>query len=374
MKNILDLMQHTLNNGQWKNGRNGRTISTFGHQMRFDLANDYFPLVTTRKIFVRGVFEELLWFLRGSVNVEELTEKRVHIWDAWQGQNKTIGPMYGEQWRNWNSGVNPATLLQAIESRFGNEPISQGWIRQYLEDMSKPYFQGGRGGVDQIEELMTTLRKSPDSRRMVVNVWNPTFMPDESISPSENVDDGNMSLPPCHPLWQVYTHVMSVPELVEVDINDGVMGMNRFKSTENEKKEYSDYILNETVQRGYDEYMTFRSEMGYKTRKLSLQLYARSQDIPVGTVFNIVAYALLTKMIAQCVNMAPGEYIHTCGDAHIYENQIPAVEEQLARTPVESIPKLILTPGITDLERFTIEDFHLFDYSPLDAISMPVSV
>jgi thymidylate synthase len=274
MKQYLDLVKYVLENGNQKGDRTGTgTKSVFGYQMRFDLA-DGFPMVTTKKLHLKSIIYELLWFLKGDTNTKYLKENGVKIWDAWADENGDLGPIYGHQWRNWN-----------------NEEI------------------------DQIADLIKELKANPNSRRMLVSAWNPSVLPDTSISFAENVANNKAALPPCHAFFQFY-------------VADG---------------------------------------------KLSCQLYQRSADIFLGVPFNIASYALLTMMIAQVCDLQVGEFIHTFGDAHIYNNHFEQLELQLSRKP-KALPKMILNPAIKDIFEFTYEDFTLENYEPHDAIKGSVAV
>jgi len=274
MKQYLDLVQHVLENGNQKGDRTGTgTKSVFGYQMRFDLAEG-FPMVTTKKLHLKSIIHELLWFLKGDTNIKYLQENGVKIWDAWADENGNLGPVYGHQWRNWNSEE-----------------------------------------IDQIADLIQELKTNPNSRRMLVSAWNPSVLPDTSISFSENVANNKAALPPCHAFFQFY-------------VSDG---------------------------------------------KLSCQLYQRSADIFLGVPFNIASYALFTMMIAQVCNLEVGEFIHTFGDAHIYNNHFEQLELQLSRKP-KSLPKMILNPAIKDIFEFTYEDFTLENYEPHDSIKGSVAV
>ena len=226
MKQYLDLLQKILDEGQVKDDRTGTgTKSFFGHQMRFDLSEG-FPLVTTKKIHLKSVIHELLWFIKGDTNTDYLTKNGVRIWNEWADENGDLGPVYGHQWRNWNSE-----------------------------------------NVDQLKQVIETLKTNPNSRRMLISAWNPSVHPNTSKSFSENVANGKAALPPCHAFFQFY-------------VADG---------------------------------------------KLSCQLYQRSADIFLGVPFNIASYALLTEMMAQVCGFKAGEFIHTLGDAHIYNNHFDQV-------------------------------------------------
>ena len=274
MKQYHDLIQHVLENGCQKGDRTGTgTKSVFGYQMRFDL-NEGFPMVTTKKLHLKSIVHELLWFLKGETNIGYLQQNGVKIWDEWSDENGDLGPVYGHQWRNWN----------------GEE-------------------------IDQITELIDTLKKNPNSRRMLVSAWNPSVLPDTSVSFSENVANGKAALPPCHAFFQFYV----------------------------------------------------------ADNKLSCQLYQRSADIFLGVPFNIASYALFTMMIAQVCELQVGEFIHTFGDAHIYNNHFDQVNLQLTREP-KPLPKMILNPMIKNIFDFTFEDFTLEGYDQHPHIKGMVAV
>ena len=274
MKQYLDLVSHVLDNGNEKGDRTGTgTKSVFGHQMRFDLSEG-FPMVTTKKLHLKSIIYELLWFLKGDTNTDYLTENGVKIWNAWADENGDLGPVYGHQWRNWNSDE-----------------------------------------IDQITEVIETLKTNPNSRRMLVSAWNPSVLPDTSKSFGENVANNKAALPPCHAFFQFY-------------VSNG---------------------------------------------KLSCQLYQRSADIFLGVPFNIASYALLTMMMAQVCGYEAGEFIHTFGDAHIYSNHIEQVKTQLSRD-LSPLPKMKLNPEITDIFEFTFEDFTLEGYDPHPHIKGAVAV
>ncbi len=264
MKQYLDLMRHVRDHGVDRQDRTGTgTRSVFGYQMRFALGEG-FPLVTTKKIHLRSVIYELLWFLRGETNTGYLRDHGVTIWDEWADENGDLGPVYGHQWRSWPDG---------------------------------------RGGtIDQISRVVEQIGASPDSRRLMVTAWNPA-----------EVD--SMALPPCHCLFQFY-------------VAEG---------------------------------------------RLSCQLYQRSADIFLGVPFNIASYSLLTLMVAQVTDLAPGEFIHTFGDAHLYANHLRQVDEQLAREP-RPLPTMHLNPGVRSVFDFKYGDFELRDYHCHPHIKAPVAV
>ena len=274
MKQYHDLIKHVLEHGTQKEDRTGTgTRSIFGYQMRFNL-EEGFPMVTTKKLHFKSIVHELLWFLSGDTNVKYLQENGVRIWNEWADENGDLGPVYGHQWRNWDSAE-----------------------------------------IDQIAQVVETLKKNPDSRRMLVSAWNPSVLPDTSRSFSENVADGKAALPPCHAFFQFY-------------VADG---------------------------------------------KLSCQLYQRSADVFLGVPFNIASYALLTQMMAQVCGYAPGDFIHTFGDAHIYSNHFEQVKLQLQREP-RQLPKIRLNPEIRNIFEFKFEDVILEDYDPHPPIRGKVAV
>jgi thymidylate synthase len=274
MQQYHDLVKHVLENGNQKGDRTGTgTLSVFGYQMRFDLSEG-FPMVTTKKLHLKSIIYELLWFLKGDTNIQYLQENDVKIWDAWADENGDLGPVYGHQWRNWNSEE-----------------------------------------IDQITELIETLKNNPNSRRMLVSAWNPSVLPDTSVSFAENVANGKAALPPCHAFFQFY-------------VADG---------------------------------------------KLSCQLYQRSADIFLGVPFNIASYALFTMMIAQVCGLQVGDFIHTFGDAHIYNNHIEQVQLQLSRE-CRPLPTMKLNPEIKNIFDFTFDDFTLEGYDPHEHIKGAVAV
>tara|TARA_B100000678_G_C18133147_1_gene471565 strand:+ start:160 stop:984 length:825 start_codon:yes stop_codon:yes gene_type:complete len=274
MKQYHDLLQHILDHGAEKGDRTGTgTKSVFGYQMRFDLSEG-FPMVTTKKVHLKSIIYELLWFLKGDTNIKYLQENGVRIWNEWADEHGDLGPVYGHQWRNWNSEE-----------------------------------------IDQISEIIETLKTNPNSRRMLVSAWNPSVMPDTSVSFSENVANGKAALPPCHAFFQFY-------------VADG---------------------------------------------KLSCQLYQRSADVFLGVPFNIASYALFTMMMAQVCGYEPGDFIHTFGDVHIYSNHMEQVKLQLSRTP-RALPIMKMNPEITNIFDFSFEDFKLEGYDPHPAIKGKVAI
>ena len=274
MQQYLDLIRHIQAEGVEKTDRTGTgTKSVFGYQMRFDLSKG-FPMVTTKKLHLKSIIHELLWFLKGDTNIDYLQENGVRIWNEWADEKGNLGPVYGYQWRNWN----------------GEE-------------------------IDQIKDIIHTLKTSPDSRRMLVSAWNPSVLPDTSKSFAENVANKKVALPPCHAFFQFY-------------VADG---------------------------------------------KLSCQLYQRSADVFLGVPFNIASYALLTLMMAQVCGLEAGDFVHTFGDAHIYSNHKEQIELQLSRAP-KKLPTIKMNSEIKDLFEFTFDDFELVDYDPYPLIKGAVAI
>ena len=264
MQQYLDLVQHILDKGTDKNDRTGTgTRSVFGYQMRFDLSEG-FPMVTTKKLHLKSIIHELLWFLKGETNISYLKENGVRIWDEWADENGNLGPVYGKQWRSWT---------------------------------------GPDGKVhDQISDLIRQIRTNPDSRRLIVSAWNVGELSD-------------MALMPCHTLFQFY------------------------------------------VANG----------------KLSCQLYQRSADVFLGVPFNIASYALLTLMIAQVCGLKPGDFVHTFGDVHLYNNHFEQAKLQLTRKPFP-LPVMKINPDVKDIFGFRFEDFTLEGDQSHEAIKAPVAV
>lgn len=264
MRQYLDLLHHILENGTPKSDRTGTgTLSCFGYQMRFNL-EEGFPVLTTKKLHLRSIIHELLWFLSGDTNIRYLNENKVRIWDEWADENGNLGPVYGYQWRSW--------------------PTPDGT------------------SIDQISKVVHSIKNNPESRRHIVSAWNPAL-----------VDD--MALPPCHTMFQFY-------------VADG---------------------------------------------KLSCQLYQRSADVFLGVPFNIASYALLTMMMAQVTGLKPGDFVHSFGDVHLYNNHLEQARLQLTRNP-RPLPTMRINPEVKDIFEFRFEDFELLNYDPHPHIKAEVSV
>lgn len=270
MQQYLALLQHIMEEGVQKHDRTGTgTLSCFGYQMRFNL-REGFPLVTTKKLHLKSIIYELLWFLKGETNIQYLKEHNVSIWDEWANENGELGPVYGKQWRSWQ-GADGAT-------------------------------------IDQITEVIDQIKKNPDSRRLIVSAWNVADLP-------------QMALMPCHNMFQFY---VATPK-------------------------------------------------GSNKPALSCQLYQRSADVFLGVPFNIASYALLTMMIAQVCDLEPGEFVHSFGDVHLYNNHLEQATLQRSRIPYP-LPTMHLNPAIKNIYDFKFEDFTLQNYQFHPAIKAPVAV
>ncbi|NOS73878.1 MAG: thymidylate synthase [Methyloglobulus sp.] len=284
MKQYLQLLDKILQEGALKGDRTGSgTLSIFGHQMRFALA-DGFPLVTTKKIHAKSIIHELLWFLKGETNTAYLREHDVNIWNEWADGNGELGPIYGYQWRSW--------------------PTPDGKI------------------IDQIQQIIEQLKNTPNSRRMIVSAWNVADLPDESISPQQNVANGKMALAPCHAFFQFY---------VAPSTSSGQAG------------------------------------------KLSCQLYQRSCDTFLGVPFNIASYALLTHIVAQQCNLQVGDFIWTGGDVHLYLNHLEQAKLQLTRQPYP-LPTLTIKRKPESIFAYQYDDFEITDYQAHEHIKAAISV
>ncbi len=277
MRAYLDLLQLLLDEGTAKGDRTGTgTLSRFGHQMRFDL-NAGFPLVTTKKVHLKSVIHELLWFMQGDTNTQYLRDNGVSIWDEWATEDGDLGPLYGAQWRSW--------------------PTPDG------------------GSIDQLTEVVESIKLRPNSRRLLVSAWNPSLLPDETQSPQDNVRAGRMALAPCHTLFQFYV----------------------------------------------------------ADNQLSCQLYQRSADVFLGVPFNIASYALLTHLVADQCGLGVGDFIWTGGDVHLYQNHVEQAREQLSREP-KPLPKLTLARTPDSILDYRESDIVIDGYDPHPHIKAPVAI
>ncbi len=321
----LNLLRDILVNGERKTDRTGTgAISVFGRQLRFDLSHS-FPLLTTKKVGMRLIISELLWILSGSTNANDLIAQNNHIWDEWADENGSLGPVYGAQWRSWENLVWVAP----------EGPMESEWHYE-----NKP--------IDQISWLIDRLKTNPHDRGHVISAWNVADLP-------------KMRLRPCHCLFQFYCNELTFDERVNNYMMKAIFEPSLGPIPVDEWK------ANQAL--GHSKL----DELGVPRFALSCQLYQRSADVFLGVPFNIASYALLTKMIAQCVNMVPREFVHTFGDVHIYNNLVEQCELQLTREPYP-LPRVTLNPAVTDIFSFKQEDFTLVGYTPHPAIKGEVSV
>lgn len=277
MRAYHDLLRLLLEEGTAKGDRTGTgTLSRFGHQMRFDL-NEGFPLVTTKKVHLKSVIHELFWFIQGDTNTQYLRDHGVSIWDEWATEDGDLGPLYGAQWRSW--------------------PTPNGAV------------------IDQLSEVIESIKVRPNSRRLLVSAWNPSLLPDEGESPQDNVRAGRMALAPCHTLFQFYV----------------------------------------------------------ANNQLSCQLYQRSADVFLGVPFNIPSYALLTHLIADQCGLDVGDFIWTGGDVHLYQNHLEQAKEQLSREP-RALPKLKILRTPPSIFEYSENDIEILGYDPHPHIKAPVAV
>lgn len=325
----LDLVRTVLNEGIRKPNRTGiDTISVFGYQMKFDLRDSTIPLLTTKKMFTRGVIHEILWYLQGSDNIKYLNDNGVHIWDAWADKDGNLNKVYGYQWRKW-----PGKMITA--------PLSD-------IPPGTPWFPCNRGSdgtyqehIDQIAQLINKLKNNPADRRMIVSAWNVADLP-------------GMALPPCHFIFQCYARPLSFHE----------------RMYEAGHRYHPNEILENTAEQGVEAWM---DEANIPKHELSLMLQMRSCDVGLGCPFNIVQYSILLRMLCEVANMTPGDFIWNGGDIHIYDNHIDALEEQLTRHPYPS-PKFNFARKVNDIDDFKYDDFVISGYQSHPTIKMGVAV
>lgn len=343
----LNLVNEILEKGIEKDTRAGKTLSLFGKQLRFNL-KEGLPMLTTKKIFAKGVIHELLWFLKGDTNIKYLVDNGVHIWDD-------------DAYRHFLTfSISEAYSLKKISKEEFIEKVKnreQIWIKTKKDDVYKRYTYGDLGpvyghqwrnwnGVDQVKELIDKLRNNPDDRRLMISAWNVAAIPD-------------MALPPCHYSCQFYTKEMTIKERKQWAIDNRI------------EFEHDDCYSNPSD----EEIVEMLDKAGVPKRKLSCMWNQRSVDCGLGLSFNILSYSILTHMIAQCANMDVDELIFSGGDVHIYENHIEQLKEQLTRNPhMYALPKIKLNPTVTDINYFTYEDINIEGYKSYPVIKMPLSV
>lgn len=317
-RTYLSALQSVAYYGKDRGDRTGTgTTSQFGVHMSFNISES-FPLLTSKKIHWPSVVHELLWFLKGDTNIKYLNDNGVKIWDAWATEEGELGPVYGAQWRNWDNT-----------------------------------------GIDQIANLIEGLKSSPFSRRHIVSAWNPSVLPDESISPKDNASVGSQALPPCHTLFQFYVEELTYAERLRLSNQYGMSWGNHTR------------VVDEPAE------MAMMDQAGVPRLGLSCQLYQRSADMFLGVPFNIASYSLLTYMVAKTVGMHPMLF-HWCGgDAHVYFNHKQQVLEQIARGDngaLPDAPTLRIKTKRSRLEDYTFDDIELIGYEPMTAIKAPIAV
>lgn len=416
----LAFLADILDNGRYKQDRTKTgTWSVFGRQLRFDLQKG-FPLVTTKQCHLRSIIHELLWFLKGDTNIGYLNDNGVGIWDEWAvnlddvtarslGVQERVDILYGKinSQKERIDIRNKILLEMGVDGKEGSPELTDVNVDIYLDKIHAeldrmgaakygtiPGVQPGDLGpiygeqwtrwknpdgttINQIQYVIDSLLNNPDSRRILVTGWNPSVLPDESVSPKQNVLNGKQALPPCHTLFQFYAEELTLSER-----NDYVLSeRNQDSSLTEANEEFKRFlaanvpypITGEFSEELTDMIKDWHDKAGTPKHRLSCQLYQRSADSFLGVPFNIASYALLTMMVAQITNMVPGDYIHTFGDAHIYSNHVAQVKEQLSRLPFAA-PKMLLNKSVTRLDDFKYEDFTLIGYQSHPAIKGKVAI
>jgi len=316
MQQYLDLLRDIKSYGVRKENRTGTaTLAVFGRQLRFDLKRG-FPLLTTKKIHTKSVIHELLWFLKGDTNVKYLKDNGVKIWNEWADENGELGPVYGKQWVDWTH-IEKSVPLKG-SAHLGVRPIEIS--------------------INQVANVQNKLRENPQDRRMIVSAWNVADIP-------------KMNLPPCHMMWHVYS------EEIEQDEREMYFGK---------------YLLDNEIELSEPTHILIE-KMNFPKRKLSLLWYQRSNDVFLGSPFNIASYAFLTHMLAQTTNHVVGDLVYMAGDTHLYENHMEQVDLQLSRKP-KKLPILLLNPNVKDIFDFNYEDFTIRGYDPHPVIKADIAV
>lgn len=325
----LNLVEYVLEKGVRKSNRTGKdTFSVFGHQMRFDLRDGTIPLLTTKKMFTRGVIREILWYLQGADNIDYLKQHNVTIWDEWAREDGSLGPVYGYQWRKWQSTV--------IKDPGVSYDIRHGDGSRTLTNAKVTITE-----IDQIAQLIDKLKTNPNDRRLLVSAWNVADLPE-------------MALPPCHYSFQCYARPLTVSERI-------------FQAG---KRYHSSEIIENTTDASVEAWL---DEALIPKYELSMLLNQRSCDVGLGVPFNIVQYSIILRMIAYVVNMVPGEFVWNGGDVHVYEDHVEQLKEQLTRSPYPS-PKLSFARHVPNIDSFAYEDFIIEGYQSHPKIEMDVAV
>jgi len=418
MQQFIDRVRHVLKFGRTRVDRTGTgTISTFGVLTRYDLMRMKLPIQTTKFVAMRPLAEEMFFFLRGDTNNEILREKKVNIWNQWalteedikltreqreswalktfgikphENMNDSemsmmgipsthpgvavgdLGPIYGAQWRHWSNGIPRKKLRDVLGNAHASTIEKIKMIEELLDD-------GEPDEYDQFQILIDNLRKFPFSRRHLITGWNPSVLPSEKFSPQENVIKGKQALPPCHTMFQFDVEDMTLEEMArwqaDYDFlhNPDIVKLTLTTLGLSEKEAYHDAILSAMKEFSFEEVVQLRNDEGVPTKKLSCMLFQRSVDMGLGEGFNVPSYGLMTRLVAQCVGMAAGEFIHVTGNTHIYKNHMEGIEKQLERTP-NILPDLWINPAIKNLDDFTMNDFEVRNYVYQPGIKFEVSV
>lgn len=332
-KEYLDLVERVLEQGVSKGDRTGTgTLSLPFQQMRFDISENKIPLLTTKKMYTRGIIHEILWYLKGDTNIKYLQENDTRIWNEWADENGDLGPVYGAMWRKWPKNGNPAI----------------DWTTD------PPSAVQSEDSVDQIARAIDLIKNNPNDRRIIVNAWNPAYLPEDGLTFSENVAKGNQALPPCHAMFQFWVNQYSKEK--------------RFEILE---QRHPDVIENGWRQKWSEDILldTYKIPKG----ELRCHLYQRSCDVGLGVPFNIVQYSILTHMVAHVTGYEATEFVWTGGDVHIYYNHVEGLREQMTREPYP-VPRLELSDKVSDIDGFSFDDFEIVNYECHPTISMKVSV
>lgn len=418
MKQLINRALNIFAHGSWRMDRTGTgATSYFGMLARYDLMGFRLPIQTTKFVPVRLVIEELLWFLRGDNNSGSLEKLNVNIWKQWavrpedvkltheercylyrqitgkqtdsyliteamMGEAKvpkehgvevgSLGPVYGVQWRKWDNGLPRASVRSIVENANLTDAQKVDTLKVLLND-------GEPDHIDQIKILIDILRNKPYSRRHLITAWNPAVLPSESFSPQKNVLRGKQALPPCHVMFQFDVVDMTIEEMAQWQTDfDHIHNQDHVEAAQKQfnittRKMYFQEVLAQMKEVGLEDVVKMRVNEKRPTQKLSCILFQRSDDVALGEGFNVPSYAILTRMIAQCVGMAAGEFIHMTGNTHVYDNHTKGLKEQIKRDPYP-LPILAIDPTITDIDSFKIEHFDLINYQHHPAVKYDIAV
>ena len=397
-----DVAKDILQNGKRKINRTGTdTVAVFGRMMRFNLSAGEFPLITSKKVFTRGIFEELKWFIKGETNIKSLVDKGVHIWDAWATSEGNVGPIYGEIWRRFPVGIPVEVLKRIYHDHSGSQDELMGKLKNLIEMSEyKP--------IDQLKNLLVDLQERPYSRRHLVTAWAPSVLPNERVNPQQNVLNGKQSLAACHTFFQLYVEDMTFEEArdyrdaayirlinaIEYDIEklkEKILNIQSLPDDEYEKKKQEETDARKKAaelelkcleaRMEYDEFREAielaETDVSYQPsllprKRLSMMMYQRSADFPLGIPFNIASYAALLQLIAIKSGMMPGDFIHSIGDCHVYVDQIDLLKEQISRETYP-YPTLTITGTDDSLDWSDVDkyEFNVYGYKCHPAIKYP---